>query len=178
MKSSGSSSKTADELENLELQGPAVAEKVSVNVNKAHRESLTTGQRAADSLAKQAGSWRFIFIFLIILGVWMLLNSIAFINNWDPYPFILLNLVLSCLAAIQAPVIMMSQNRQEERDRLEADADYHVNVKAEAELERLHRKLDHMHNKLDRLNEERVKELLQLQQEQMQILKDLAEKKI
>ncbi len=162
--------------EHLELQGPAIPEKVSINVNKVHAERLTFGQRAADGLAKQAGSWGFISGFMIILVVWMALNSVAFIKNWDPYPFILLNLVLSCLAAIQAPVIMMSQNRQEARDRLEADADYHINVKAEAELERLHRKLDHMHNKLDLLNEERVKELLQLQQEQMEILKDLAEK--
>ncbi len=162
--------------ENLELQGPAMPEKVSTNVNKKHREGLTSGQRAADGLARQAGSWGFIFSFLIILGIWMALNSVALINNWDPYPFILLNLVLSCLAAIQAPVIMMSQNRQEEKDRLKVDADYHVNVKAEAELERLHRKLDHMHSKLDRLNVERVKELLQLQQEQMDILKDLAQK--
>lgn len=146
------------------LSGPAVPDKVAFNVNEMQAKTLTFGQKAADALARQAGSWRFIITFAMTLGVWITLNSFAYIRNWDPYPFILLNLVLSCLAAIQAPVIMMSQNRQEARDRLEADADYAINVKAELELERLHRKLD-------RLNNDRVKELLRLQEEQMEILK-------
>ena len=158
------------DIEKLELKGPAIAEKVSRNVNEMQAERLTVGQRAADTLAKQAGSWGFIFSFAAILAVWMFLNSMALIRNWDPYPFILLNLVLSCLAAIQAPVIMMSQNRQETRDRLKADADYDVNVKAEAEIERLHAKLDHMHARLERTLSDHIRQLLKLQEEQMQLM--------
>ena len=160
-----------------DLRGPAIPQKVSRNVNKLRDEKLNFGQRAADALANQAGSWKFIFTFAAVLAVWMFLNSVAFfVRNWDPYPFILLNLVLSCLAAIQAPVIMMSQNRQEQRDRLKADADFDVNVKAEAEVERLHRKLDNMHERLERLYRDQIKELLSLQQEQMNILGGLSGK--
>ena len=160
-----------------ELRGPAMPQKVSRNVNQLRDEKLNLGQRAADALAKQAGSWKFIFGFAVILALWMFINSIAFfVRNWDPYPFILLNLVLSCLAAIQAPVIMMSQNRQEQRDRLKADADYDVNVKAEAEVERLHRKLDNLHARLERVYREQIKELLALQEEQMGMLSGLTGK--
>ncbi len=148
------------------LIGPAVPKKIARNINELQDQTATFGQKAADALAKQAGSWRFIFSFIVVLAIWIILNSVAFLNNWDPYPFILLNLLLSCLAAIQAPVIMMSQNRQESRDRLRADADYHINVKAELELERLHRKID-------RLNSERVRDLLKLQEEQMVLLNRL-----
>ncbi len=161
-------------MEDPDLLGPAIPEKVSKNVNVLHQEQLGFGERAADVLAKQAGSWRFIMGFMAVLVIWMALNSVAFIKGWDPYPFILLNLVLSCLAAIQAPVIMMSQNRQEDRDRLEADADYHINVKAEAELERLHRKIDHLHAKLERVYSRSVEQLLKLQEEQMSILGSLS----
>lgn len=152
------------------LVGPAVPEKVSRNIAREREKQLTPGQRAADTLARQAGSWRFIFSFMAVLVIWITINGFAWIKNWDPYPFILLNLVLSCLAAIQAPVIMMSQNRQEEYDRQKAEADYAVNVKAEQELERLH-------DKLDRLNNDRVRELLRLQEEQMALLKSLVERK-
>ena len=158
------------------LYGPAIPEKVARNVNDMHDERLTFGQKAADMLAKQAGSWRFIFGFIAVLVVWMFVNAAAIISSWDPYPFILLNLVLSCLAAIQAPVIMMSQNRQEDKDRLEADADYKINVKAEAELERLHRKIDYLHSKLERVYSDHVRELLRLQEEQMAILGGMAGK--
>ena len=95
---------------------------------------LTFGQKSADFLAKWAGSWTFILSFFIILTLWMIANVYAWINTWDPYPFILLNLVLSCLAAIQAPVILMSQNRAAQRDRLRAEYDYSVNRKAEKEI--------------------------------------------
>ena len=158
------------------LYGPAIPQKVVRNVNDMHDERLTAGQKAADTLARQAGSWKFIFGFMVVLAVWMFLNATAIIQNWDPYPFILLNLVLSCLAAIQAPVIMMSQNRQEEKDRMEADSDYKINVKAEAELERLHRKIDYLHSKLERVYSDQVKELLKLQEEQMTILGGLSDK--
>lgn len=96
------------------------------------------GAGAADKLARHAGSWTFIIGFLIFLIIWMILNSvIVFLGNWDPYPFILLNLVLSCLAALQAPVILMSQNRQTEKDRIKAEYDYKVNRKAERGIEEI-----------------------------------------
>ena len=95
------------------------------------------GERMADGFAKAAGSWAFISCFLIVLGAWMVVNVVAGVRHWDPYPFILLNLVLSCIAAIQAPIILMSQNREEARDRVRAEADYEVNLKAEILLEHL-----------------------------------------
>jgi uncharacterized membrane protein len=91
----------------------------------------------ADRLAAGAGSWVFILVFLGFLAVWMAINAVAFIHHWDPFPFILLNLILSCVAALQAPIILMSQNRQEARDRLRAESDYEVNLKAELLLEHL-----------------------------------------
>ncbi len=118
---------------------------VSKNVNVLHEESLTFGQRLADSLAEFAGSWTFIIAFAVAIAVWMSINTILTITrHFDPYPFILLNLVLSCLAAVQAPVIMMSQNRQEARDRLRAENDFDVNVKSELEIEKLHEKVDRL----------------------------------
>jgi len=95
------------------------------------------GDRASDSLATGAGSWEFIIGFLIFLGIWMIVNVYAWVGGWDPYPFILLNLVLSCIAALQAPVILMSQNRQSEKDRIKLEYDYKVNRKAERMIEEL-----------------------------------------
>lgn len=95
------------------------------------------GERAADSLATWAGSWTFIISFLIFLGIWMALNIYAWVGEWDPYPFILLNLVLSCVAALQAPVILMSQNRQSEKDRVKMEYDYKVNRRAERMIEEI-----------------------------------------
>lgn len=92
------------------------------------------GQAAADGIAKWAGSWTFIISFLVLLGIWMIVNIYAWMGEWDPYPFILLNLVLSCLAALQAPVILMSQNRQSQKDRMKVEYDYKVNRKAEKEI--------------------------------------------
>ena len=103
----------------------------------AAEERRTAGERMADTFAKGAGSWRFISVFVVVLAAWMAVNAIAGLRHWDPYPFILLNLVLSCVAALQAPVILMSQNREEARDRLRAEADYEVNLKAEVLLEHL-----------------------------------------
>ena len=107
-------------------------------------ERRSTGQRMADGITKVAGSWRFITGFLAVLVVWMAVNAVAGIRHWDPYPFILLNLVLSCVAAIQAPIILMSQNREEARDRIRAEADYEVNLKAEVLLEHLTQEVENL----------------------------------
>jgi len=118
---------------------------LSRNINEEIIEYLSFGQRIADKVAEFGGSWKFIIIFFSIILVWMLLNIIYLANRaFDPYPFILLNLVLSCIAAVQAPVIMMSQNRQETKDRLRALNDYQVNLKAELEIRQLHEKMDHL----------------------------------
>lgn len=105
-------------------------------------DRLTLGQRAADAIARFAGSWAFIFSFTGVLVAWMVINVILAAKAFDPYPFILLNLVLSCVAAIQAPLIMMSQNRQEEKDRRRAENDYKVNLKTEIMIEDLYDKLN------------------------------------
>ena len=105
-------------------------------------EKYTLGQRAADAIAKFAGSWAFIFSFTGVLLLWMVVNTILAADAFDPFPFILLNLVLSCVAAIQAPLIMMSQNRQEEKDRRRAENDYKVNLKTEIMIEDLHDKVN------------------------------------
>lgn len=126
-----------DEILHILLQ-----ERVSKNSISDAEIELTLGQKAADSLAKFAGSWRFIIIFFIILFLWIILNSVILTKPFDSYPFILMNLILSCTAAIQAPVIMMSQNRQEEKDRFRAQNDYKVNLKAEIIIEDIHQKLD------------------------------------
>ena len=105
-------------------------------------EKYTLGQRAADAIAKFAGSWAFIFAFTGVLILWMVVNTILASNAFDPYPFILLNLVLSCVAAIQAPLIMMSQNRQEEKDRRRTENDYKVNLKTEIMIEDLYDKVN------------------------------------
>lgn len=115
--------------------------KISVNPNK-KKEKYTLGQRAADAIAKFAGSWAFIFSFVAVLVLWMVINVILAAKAFDPYPFILLNLVLSCVAAIQAPLIMMSQNRQEEIDRRRAENDYKVNLKTEIMIEDLYDKVN------------------------------------
>lgn len=113
-----------------------------------HIQKLNHGQAAADSIAKWGGSWWFIGIFMILLVIWMALNSYAIVTVWDPYPFILLNLVLSCIAAIQAPIILMSQNRAAERDRAKAERDYAVNRKSEKEIQNIQEDLDYIKRKL------------------------------
>ena len=115
--------------------------KISVSP-ESEKEKYTVGQRAADAIAKFAGSWAFIFSFTGILILWMVINAVLAANAFDPYPFILLNLVLSCVAAIQAPLIMMSQNRQEEKDRRRAENDYKVNLKTEIMIEDLYDKVN------------------------------------
>jgi CRP/FNR family transcriptional regulator, cyclic AMP receptor protein len=123
---------------------------VSRNPNLEEEERLTFGQRVADRVATFGGSWTFIISFGVFLFIWIVINSIVLLSRaFDPYPYILLNLFLSMLAALQAPVIMMSQNRQAAKDRLKADLDYEVNLKAELEVAQLHRKLDHLTERLE-----------------------------
>jgi uncharacterized membrane protein len=117
-------------------------QKLSSNISKDIESEFTIGAKMADRIAKFAGSWTFIIIFISILAMWIILNIILFTRAYDPYPFILLNLILSCIAAMQAPVIMMSQNRQEVKDRLRAKSDYKINLKAEIIIEDLHEKVD------------------------------------
>lgn len=123
---------------------------VSRNPNVEEEERLTFGQRIADKVASFGGSWTFIIIFGIILAIWVVFNSTALLaKHFDPYPYILLNLFLSMIASIQAPVIMMSQNRQVSKDRLKSDLDYEVNLKAELEVAHLHRKVDHIYERIE-----------------------------
>ncbi len=132
-----------DEVEEEVLSDIEANHLVSENINEEYEESLTFGERMADHISEFGGSWRFISIFFVLLASWIILNSWMLIaESYDPYPFILLNLVLSCLAAIQAPIIMMSQNRQAEKDRLAAENDYKVNLKSELLILQLTAKLD------------------------------------
>ena len=144
---------------------------ISRNAFKEHEEKLTAGQRLADRVASFGGSWPFILLFMFVLLSWIILNTYILAGwnrTFDPYPYILLNLVLSMLAALQAPVIMMSQNRHSEKDRIDAAHDYEVNLKAELEIMSLH-------HKLDALREVQWNELVTVQEEQMKILKQLTE---
>lgn len=125
-----------------EILNLLASSRISVNPEKESGKLTSLGQRAADSIAKFAGSWAFIFSFTGVLLAWMILNVLLAAKAFDPYPFILLNLVLSCVAAIQAPLIMMSQNRQEAKDRARAQSDYKVNLKNELILDDVHKKLD------------------------------------
>jgi len=126
-----------------ELIHELISGKVSKNINNTHDENATLGQRTADKIATFGGSWTFIISFGVILTIWIAGNALILRSKaFDPYPFVFLNLILSCLAAIQAPIIMMSQNRQSEKDRLTASNDYLVNLKSEIIIEDLHKKID------------------------------------
>ncbi|MEQ7040233.1 DUF1003 domain-containing protein [Enterococcus hirae] len=143
---------------------------ISQNLNTTINQKATFGQKSADAIAKFGGSWSFIFLFVVILGSWILLNTLHLFGlSFDRYPFILLNLVLSCLAAIQAPIIMMSQNRQAARDRIAADHDYQTNLKAELEISLLHEKIDY-------LMSQQWQQMLELQQLQIELLTQLNKK--
>ena len=134
------------------------------------KEILTRGQKISDKVARFGGSWAFIISFFIILLIWILFNTIApQRDDFDPYPFILMNLVLSCIAALQAPIIMMSQNRQEEKDRKRSENDYLINLKAELEIRALHQKID-------LLLEEQIKVLFESQAKQLELLKKIENK--
>jgi uncharacterized membrane protein len=126
---------------------------------------LTLGQRVADQVAATMGSWRFIIIQSLVLCLWIMLNITAYVRQWDPYPFILLNLALSFQAAYAAPFIMMSQNRQQDIDRKKAESDYNINVKAELEIELLHEKIDELREKEVLSLTEAVRELAALLKE-------------
>ena len=155
------------ELERQVVESLAREETVSRNVEAAYDDKRTLGERAADVVAEFGGSWNFIGLFAIVMAVWMGFNVWAATRTvFDPYPFILLNLVLSCLAAIQAPIIMMSQKRQETKDRLRSENDYRVNLKAELEIRNLHDKMDHLiHQQWERLAE--------IQQIQLEMMQDM-----
>ncbi|MEJ6401175.1 DUF1003 domain-containing protein [Nicoliella lavandulae] len=137
------------------------------DINEALNSSETFGQKVADQVARFGGSWSFILTFVIFLLLWMIINTLhLFGAHFDPYPFILLNLALSCISAIQAPIIMMSQNRSTHRDRLDADNDYHVNLKSESELRILHAKLD-------QLNQNQMPHSFEIEKLQLEILGEI-----
>ena len=158
------------ELSNLEqdvLKTIENEEMLSANLELDAVLKFTYGQRLADKIASFGGSWRFIIIFGVFILIWIFSNIVFLVNKgFDPYPFILLNLILSCLAALQAPVIMMSQNRQEEKDRDRAKQDYMVNLKSELEIRMLHEKIDH-------LIIHQQQELLNIQQVQVEMMVDI-----
>ncbi len=155
------------ELESEVAHSLSEQELLSQNINNEFESRLDIGARVADKVATFGGSWKFIIIFSSIILIWIVINSLALIYKvFDPYPFILLNLLLSCLAAIQAPIIMMSQNRQEAKDRLRSEHDYKVNLKAELEIRHLNEKLDHMIN-------QQWQNLLETQQIQLEMLEEL-----
>ena len=129
-------------IEDEEIIHLLLDKKISRNVLNDHEENISFSQKSADIIAKFVGSWTFIIIFMASLFGWILLNIAFMVNAVDPYPFILLNLILSCIAAIQAPIIMMSQNKQEEKDRLRALNDYKTNLKSEIIIEDLYRKIE------------------------------------
>ena len=140
------------------------------NLNEEYDQTLPFGDRMADRVANFGGSWLFIGLFTGVLIVWITVNALhVLIRPFDPYPFILLNLVLSSVAALQAPVILMSQNRQETRDRLRAEQDYEVNLRAELEVRHLHEKIDH-------LTQQQWQRLLIIQQAQMDLMREVADR--
>jgi uncharacterized membrane protein len=159
------------ELERQVVESLAREETVARDIEVAWAGKRTFGERVADFVADFGGSWNFIISFFVILLVWIGFNAwVAARAVFDPYPFILLNLVLSCLAAIQAPIIMMSQKRQEAKDRLRSENDYRVNLKAEFEIRHLHEKLDHLINR-------QWERLAEIQQLQLEIMEDIAARK-
>jgi uncharacterized membrane protein len=144
---------------------------VSEDTEASWRDTRTVGERVADQVADFGGSWTFIISFFAVLFVWMGFNVWAVTARvFDPYPFILLNLLLSCLAAIQAPIIMMSQKRQEAKDRLRSENDYRVNLKAELEIRHLHEKIDHLISR-------QWERLAEIQQIQLEIMQDLSSRR-
>ena len=159
------------QLENRVVQSLQDHEILSRNIDLEYEEKLSVGDQLADKLAAYGGSWKFIIAFAVILVIWVIINSVVLLlKPFDPYPFILLNLVLSCLAAIQAPVIMMSQNRQEAKDRARSQHDYQINLKAELEIRNLHQKIDH-------LLTHQWERLVQIQQLQLEMMEELKSRK-
>lgn len=154
-------------LEHEVLDSMEKQQTVAAHVDRDFDEARTLGERLADRIAAFGGSWRFLILFAVFIAVWIAVNSLVlYWRPIDPYPFILLNLLLSCLAAVQAPVIMMSQNRQEAKDRARARNDYQVNLKAELEIRHLHEKMDH-------LLSHQWERLVQIQEVQLDLLAEL-----
>lgn len=160
---------TLSELEKEVIEALHKNQVISDNIDDVIDEESTFGQRIADRIADFGGSWTFIIAFLILLFSWIGINLYLLTKPFDPYPFILLNLILSSIAALQAPVIMMSQNRQEQKDRQRSKHDYQVNLKAELEIRMLHEKIDHLI-----LNQQQ--RLFEIQQIQVDMLADIAER--
>jgi uncharacterized membrane protein len=157
-------------LDNEVIESLHQHEILSSNISKQFETKLTFGERLSDHIASFGGSWRFIILFGAVLFGWIILNGIFLLNRaFDPYPFILLNLILSTLAAIQAPIIMMSQNRAELRDRLRSENDYKINLKAELEIRHLHEKIDHLLRK-------QYNRLFEIQQIQIELLEEIGRK--
>ncbi len=157
------------ELERRVVSSIVEKRQISRNINKVSADERTFGERLADNVASFGGSWTFIMIFGAILLFWVFLNSFILARaggEFDPYPYILLNLFLSMLASIQAPIIMMSQNRQSAHDRLDAQHDYEVNLKAEIEITNLHEKFDELRQRV-------MEDLLEMQKQQMELLAEI-----
>ena len=158
-------------LEHEVLESIQNQELLSTNVDAEFEQEWSYGEKLADRLASFGGSWTFLTIFAIFITGWIVMNSVVLVwRPVDPYPFILLNLLLSCLAAIQAPIIMMSQNRQEAKDRMRAQHDYQVNLKAELEIRHLHEKIDHLLSR-------QWERLVQIQEIQLDLLAELEKKR-
>lgn len=159
------------ELEKTVLNSVKSNKTLTDKIDGEEKQTLTIGQKIADKVATFGGSWTFIISFGIFIFVWICINMFWLVNkSFDPYPFILLNLILSCLAALQAPVIMMSQNRQEEKDRERAKKDYMINLKSELEIRTLHEKIDHFI-----MNQQQ--ELLELQKIQIDMMNEILQQK-
>jgi uncharacterized membrane protein len=157
-------------LDNEVIESLHQHEILASNIEEQFERKLTFGERLSDHIASFGGSWRFIILFGAVLFGWIILNGILLLNRgFDPFPFILLNLILSCLAAIQAPIIMMSQNRAELRDRLRSENDYKINLKAELEIRHLHEKIDHLLRK-------QYNRLFEIQQIQIELLEEIGRK--
>jgi len=144
---------------------------LSSDISKQFERKLTFGERLSDHIAEFGGSWKFLISFGAVLVIWIAINGVILATHaFDPFPFILLNLILSCLAAVQAPIIMMSQNRAEARDRLRAENDYKVNLKAELEIRHLHEKIDHLLRR-------QYNRLFEIQQIQIELLQEIGRHK-
>jgi len=158
-------------LDNEVIQSLEQHEILSADISKQFEKKLTFGERLSDHIAEFGGSWKFLITFGAVIFVWIGANAVLLATRaFDPYPFILLNLILSCLAAVQAPIIMMSQNRAEARDRLRAENDYKVNLKAELEIRHLHEKIDHLLRR-------QYNRLFEIQQIQIELLQEISRHK-
>jgi uncharacterized membrane protein len=145
-------------------------ELISENIDEKYETGVSLGDKLSDRMASFGGSWKFIILFAFVLLIWIIINSIALLSKpFDPFPYILLNLILSCLAAIQAPVIMMSQNRQEAKDRMRSKHDYKINLKAELEIRLLNEKIDF-------LLEKQLQRLMEIQGVQTEIMEEILKK--